>query len=202
MERFDVAHQIGLVPLAGVLLWSAILHMVGSTRVVPKPAIILAFAFAVSYPADTAHRMIGGTFEHWFFFLPVQLWLIFIVFAKSPLNRIFSAVAVVMLTSISMAWSWPGPDLLVTVVGSIVVVVVVGMAKSWMIVPVYISFGAGSIAYVRMALNEIGTESFLFFWEMYQWCRAASAVAFVAIISAGTIALPLILAVQKWRASR
>ena len=64
---FEIAHQIGLIPILGMLVLG---------RKLPRVYWLVALGLFVSWFADSAMHYIGGTWGAWYLFLPLQVWLI------------------------------------------------------------------------------------------------------------------------------
>jgi hypothetical protein len=164
---YEAAHQIGALPIVWVFLF----------RRKATPAMwFLALAFFVSWFADSAAHFIGGSWAGRFVWLPLQLWLASLAFTKERGRRILYAFGLVFLAFASASISWPGPDIFLTLLGSIGLL---WIARGKLALPVYIYFGAGSLAYLMM-VNNIGAD-FLRFWYLYQGCRLVAFAVFIGI---------------------
>lgn len=166
---FEVAHQIGLIPILGMLI-------VG--RQLPRVYWLVALGFFVSWFADSAMHFIGGTWGAWYLFLPVQIWLILAAFTDTALSQVYVALALICLTVASWNLSHPGPEQLVTIVGSIAILYVVRGPLVW---PLSIYFGAGTVARLFM-VSQVGGD-ILPGWYAYQTCRAVGIIFFIGIIA-------------------
>lgn len=164
---FEVAHQIGLLP---------ILAMMAMGRKLPRAYWLVALALFVSWFADSATHFIGGAWGAWYFFLPVQLWLVLAAFTDG--RRALWALALLGLTCLSWVWHSPGPDQLVTVIGSVAILYVVRGPLLW---PLSVYFGAGTVAYLVMT-SQTGAD-ILPAWYAYQACRALGIIFFIGIIA-------------------
>ena len=126
-------------------------------------------------------HFIGGTWNHSYFFLPIQVYLILLAFVRSTANRLFLAGALVLMVPASMALSWPGPDYLITIMGSLAIL---SVARGRLAIPLHLYFGYGTVAYVWLASEVAGGTDILPAWYTYQACRALAFVLFVAVIVA------------------
>jgi hypothetical protein len=163
----EVAHQIGLIPILGMMLMG---------RKLPRVYWLVALGLSVSWFADSAQHFIGGTWGAWYVFLPLQVWLVLIAFRSDLV--IPAALVLIGLTMLSWGWSHPGPDQLVTVVGSVAVFFVARGSLYW---PLSIYFGAGTVAYLFMT-SQVGGD-ILPAWYVYQSCRALGILIFIGIIA-------------------
>jgi hypothetical protein len=166
---FEVAHQIGVIPVLGMLIFG---------RKLPRVYWLVALAFFVSWFADSAMHFIGGTWEAWYFFLPVQVWLMVVAFTDNAVHWLMGAVALLLLLVASWTWHAPAPDQLVTVIGSVAILYMAGGRLAW---PLYVYFGAGTAAYLVM-VSQVGSN-FMPWWYCYQGCRALSYILFIGIIA-------------------
>lgn len=182
----EVAHQLGYLPLLWVVLVVLVSARWLSAEKVAPAAWLVAVAFFVSYPWDSVvHALpIEDQFKPSYFFLPIQIWLVLTAFVKGPTDRFFSAGALVLLAFASAAFSWPGPDFLLTLVGS---AAILSVARGWLALPLWVYFFLGTLAYFGFAFGANFTAAL----NAYQACRALAFVCFI-----GIIAPPLI---RKWR---
>jgi hypothetical protein len=156
-------HLSALVPSVFLLSWG---------RGVPRAWWLVGIAFGVSYVGDSVSRALGSTWgaEHWWLF--VQLALV-LVAVKPDLLLLWA----LMLTAMaSWLMSAPGPDWLLTLVGSLLVLL---YAQGRIAVPLWIYFGAGSIAYSGMLATM---SNVLPAWYLYQGCRLTAFGAFVFML--------------------
>ncbi len=164
---FELAHQIGLLPILGMLI-------VG--RQLPRAYWLVALAIFVSWFADSVTHFSGGTWEAWYLFLPIQIWLILVAFKES--HRIALGLALLILTVVSWNLTHPGPEQLVTILGSIAILSVVRAPFIW---PLGVYFGAGTVARLFM-VSQVGADIFPA-WCVYQACRALGIILFIWIIA-------------------
>ena len=164
---FEVAHQIGLIPILG---------MMAMGRKLPRLYWLIALGFFVSWFADSVIHFSGGSPGAWYLFLPVQIWLIWIALTDS--HRILAAVVLIVLTMISWNLTHPGPEQLVTIVGSIAILCVVRGPLVW---PLGLYFGAGTVARLFM-VSQVGSDIFPA-WCAYQGSRALGVILFIGIIA-------------------
>lgn len=166
---FEVAHQIGLLPILGMMAFG---------RNLPRVYWLVALGLFVSWFADSATHFIGGTWGAWYFFLPVQVWLVLAAFTDTARGQVYLALALVALTVASWNLNHPGPDQLVTTVGSIAIFFVARGPLYWSL---SIYFGAGTVAYLFMT-SQVGSD-ILPAWYAYQICRALGILVFIGIIA-------------------
>lgn len=170
---FEIAHQIGLIP---------ILIMMVAGRKLPRAYWLVAVAFFISWLGDSAMHFSGGTWQIWYIGIPLQVWIVLAAFTRDRANLLLAAVALMMMVPSSWMLSAPGPDMLVTAAGSIAILL---LAHGWLKVPVYLYFGAGTVAYLVMASMASGSGTdFMPAWYCYQGCRAISMLAFATVIIA------------------
>jgi hypothetical protein len=164
MNRFEVAHQVGLVPaLATLAHWQR----------TPFAYRLVALAFGMSWVGDSAARLLGGAWSASYWWLPIQFALVLV--AVKPDLLVLWALALAAIASWLM--SAPGPDWFLTLVGSCLVLT---FARGRIALPLWIYFGAGSVAYSWMlATMESGI---LPAWYLYQWCRLTAFGAFVFML--------------------
>lgn len=172
---FELAHQMDLLPMLAVL----VLHRRG--REVPAVAWLLGFAWLASWAGSSLQHFAGGEWWTSYLWLPVHFALV--LAAVAPSWPVEVAVGCLVVAMLSAHVSAPGPDVLLTVSGSILVLV---LARGWVRVPLLLYFGLGTVCYLLMA-QRIG-ESIMPSWAAYQVARASAYVAFV-----------LLLVVPRWR---
>jgi hypothetical protein len=158
-------HLLPLVPAVFLLSWG---------RGVPRAWWLVGIAFAVSYVVDSVVGALGGRWDlgdQWW--LSVQLALV-LVAVKPDLLLLWA----LMLTAMaSWLMSAPGPDWLLTLVGSLLVLF---HARGRIAVPLWIYFGAGSLAYSGMLATMASNIDPA--WYLYQGCRLAAFGAFVFML--------------------
>lgn len=165
---FEVAHQIGLLPILGMLA-------VG--RRLSRMYWLVALGLFISWFADSAMHFIGGTWGAWYFFLPLQIWLILVAFIES--HRVSAGLALVILAVVSWNLTYPAPEQLVSIVGSVAILSVIRGPLAW---PLGIYFLAGTAARLVM-VSQFEADIFPA-WCAYQACRALAIVFFIGIIAA------------------
>ena len=163
---FEVAHQRGLLPIVGMLVMG---------RKLSRTYWLVACGLGVSWFADSVMHFTGGGWGAWYLFLPMQIWLVLAAF--NPGRLTLWALALLVLASVSWALRGPGPDQIVTAVGSVAILYV---ARGRMVWPLYIYFGAGTVAYLFMTTQVAG--NILPAWCAYQACRALGIIFFIGII--------------------
>ena len=164
---FEVSHQIGLIPILGMMVMG---------RKLPRVYWLVALGLFVSWFGDSAQHFIGGSWGAWYLFLPIQLWIIWVALTDS--HKALAALTLVVLALISWNLSHPGPDQLMTAIGSVAILCVVRGPLVW---PLSIYFGAGTVARFYM-VSQVGADIFPA-WCMYQICRALGILFFIGIIA-------------------
>jgi hypothetical protein len=164
---FELAHQLGLVPLIAMLL-------IG--RGLPRAYWLVALAFAVSWVADSIAAMTGGRWDAMYFWLPAQFALVFAAVAPTGWLLLWLwALALVMSASLFM--SAPDPDWFVTLAGSMAVLM---LARGPLALPLAAYFGAGTLGYFWMlATLESGVMPA---WYAYQACRLIACSVFIGVV--------------------
>ena len=152
--------------------------MVAFGRKLPRVYWLVSLGLFVSWFADSATHFIGGTWGAWYFFLPLQLWLIVIAFMDKLRPQVVVALSLVALTIGSWHLSYPGPDEIVTAAGSAAILFVARGPLCW---PLGIYFGAGTVAYLFMT-SQVGGD-ILPAWYGYQICRVLGVLLFIGIIT-------------------
>lgn len=168
---FEVLHQAALVPLLAVLLLRP-----------PGPEYLLVGAgLAVSWVGDSLAHFAGGSFVPSYFWLPVQIALVLAAFPPEGGDRttwgVVVGIAAVVLALASARLTAPGPDLLVTIGGSLAILV---LAKGGLRVPLYLYFGLGTVCYVLMVERVRGDA--IPAWALYQVARVLAFVAFLWLV--------------------
>ena len=170
MDEFEVAHQIGLLP---------ILFLVAFGRNLPARYWLIGIGWSVSWLGDSIAHFTGGSWWAWYCLLPVQIWFMLAAFVALPPNRMLSAVALALLVPVSMALDAPGPEILISFFGSIAILWV---ARGPLAIPLYIYFGLGTIAYVCMIIAFQEGGDYLTPWRYYRGCRLLAFIVFIGII--------------------
>ena len=165
---FEAAHQIGLIPIVGMML-------VGHR--LPRAYWYLALGFFVSWFADSATHFLGGSWYVDYYWVPLQCWLVLLAFITDPAGRLASLVSLIFLSAIAHELHGAGPDLLLRFGGSIAIL---WFARGRLAPPLYIYFGLGTLAYLVMILHY---DNIFPAWVVYQGCRLAAYVAFLWIIA-------------------
>ena len=162
----ELTHQVGLVPGAAVILR-------GPKRI-PGSYLLLALAFACSWVGDSAARMAGGSWAAFYWWVPAQM--VLALFAVETDRRRWMAIPILVgLIPLSVLLTYPGPEVLIMVLGSGCLILVAREPFWWSI---FLYFGVGSAIYIQMVM---GSE-FLTFWYGYQAARAGGILIFVALV--------------------
>lgn len=157
-------HLSPLVPTVFLLSWG---------RSVPRAWWLVGFAFAVSYVVDSVVGALGGRWnvgDQWWLFIQLAL----VVVAVKP--DILLLWALLLTAMASSLFGGGQPDWLLTLVGSCLVLF---YARGRIAVPLWLYFGAGSVAYSWMLATM---EDILPAWYTYQACRVAAFGAFVFLL--------------------
>lgn len=165
---YEVAHQVGLIPIVAMLILG---------RGLPVSYWTLAFAFAMSWLGDSIARGFGGSWVAVYWWLPAQFALVLLALLPPTKLRLWM-LALLAAALASAVVSWPRPDWLLTLVGS---AFVLWHARGDCAVPLWIYFGAGTVAYMGMIVT-LGTDRFMPAWYAYQACRLVAACSFVGIV--------------------
>lgn len=139
---------------------------------------LVGLAFAVSWAGDSFAYLLGGSWVASYFWLPVQVALVLVAFQDDPLYKPMIVMGVALLAVSSAQISAPGPEWLMTLVGSIAVMAVAKGVLAW---PMMVYFGIGSIAYLVM-IARIGTEGFHASWLWYQGSREMAFALFIVLM--------------------
>lgn len=167
---FEIAHQIGLVPVVALVLWG---------RQLPAKWWLFGLALGVSWVADSAQAYAGGVWGTWYVFLPVQLALAFAAYTDSAAERVAGAAFVGVLAASSAWLTYPGLDWLGTAVGS-VLILFYALERGPLWVPGFVYFGLGTLAYLGIALRD--DANFMPWWYAYQACRLVAIVWFCSLV--------------------
>lgn len=168
----EVAHQLALVPLAAVVL---------ARHRLPREYWLVGLAFLASWLGDMLASLYGGSWLVSYLWLPAQVALVLMVVLPTALSRLLSPPLMALLAGVSWLISAPGPDVLVTVVGS---TVILRYAQGRLARPLQVYFGAGTVAYLIMA-TLIASPHFMLAWYVYQTCRLTAFVLFtLAVVQA------------------
>lgn len=165
----EAIHLSALAPLIAVLLFGRHLGVAWW---------MVALAFSISWIGDSMAHFTNGSWTCAYLWMPVQFALVILAFVDNPLHRMVVLTGLLLLTVTSAQISLPGPDWLLTLVGSIVVLAVAEKVLAW---PLMVYFGIGSIAYLVM-IARISTEGFATAWWWYQGSREMAIALFVALL--------------------
>jgi hypothetical protein len=166
---------LSLIPAAlGLLIWRF-------RSILPDGAVWLGAALAVSTLGDLWATAAGGEWYPSYVWLPVQLGL-----AIRAVTTGREWVSYVLVLFALGAWNVvdsTGPDMLVTGVGSIVVVTVALVTAHRLTLPILLYFGAGSFGYLCM-VTALGSPAFMSWWWFYQACRVFGWLAMAEVVRA------------------
>ena len=137
----------------------------------------LAAAFLLSLVGDSASHHFAGAWWPSFVWLPAQMTLALWAYVTDHWHRIFAGGMLVILSAASWTASYGKPDLIVTMVGSLAIVLV---ARGPTRAAAWAYFGFGSLFYVLM-VAKIGHElpDYMRPWKLYQTCRIVAYAAFI-----------------------
>ena len=156
---------IPLLPVLALLPW----HRRASTA-----SLWLVAAFCASWVGDTAAYLLGGSWAAVYVWLPCQLGLAAFAVLSDGTRRLLALFMLGGFTAASVMATYPGPEIILTAVGSAALVTLVRGPLEY---PIRLYFGAGSLCYL-LWLNEWAIG----WWWAYQLCRLASMVALVLVI--------------------
>jgi hypothetical protein len=182
----EVAHHIALIP--GLCALAVIVIVVREGREVATlpPLFWASFGLFISWWGDWVAGGLSGSVKPSYIWLPIQIWVVLQALIRTPLNRVMSGFALLILAATSWNLTGPGPDILMTFFGTLAITrIVTGKLTA----PLFIYFGLGSPAYFLMMYTE--TPGACFF---YDCCRL---MAYILLI--GIVAPPLI---QRRRADQ
>lgn len=137
---------------------------------------LLALAFAASWAGDWLNVLVGGSFQAFYVWVPVQIALAFLAVEQDYDRRVACACALLVLVPASVVLSYPAPEVLVMAVGSAAVVLLVKGELRW---PVYLYFGVSSFFHLVMVAGA---------WEYigaYHVSRLGAFAVFVALAVRG-----------------
>ena len=158
----QISHWSALVPLA----WLVWLGHRG--KAVPRAYWLIAAGFGVSFVWDIATLLTRGSWAWSHIFAPAQLGL----FALAC-GSVFVPILLVALASVPFGLE--RPEVLVTALGSTIVVYLTHQKIYGLSLALYC--GVGTIFYLLMS-TELSTGRFMWFWYPYQGCRLSAFGAF------------------------
>lgn len=151
----EVAHYSALVPLLALLLFK---------RDAPATYWLVALGFSVSWFADSAADLLGGSMVVTRYYPAVQLGLFGMAFRAYWLPLAVVGLALIVPTPAS------GPEFIVTAFGSVAVLwLAVSHDLRWSMLAYC---GAASAFYIAFA-TEVATGKFMMLWYPYQVSRLA-----------------------------
>ena len=165
----EAAHQASLIPLLPLLL----VFMWGG-KILPAH-LLVAIAFFMSWIGDSFAFFFNGMWDASYFWLPVQMGLMLLAM---KLHRVLVLWAIAFATLLSFSVSFPGPELVITLLGSAGVLYLV---RGPLTLPGYLYFGGGTVMYLAM-VGRIGSEHFMGAWYGYQAFRLSAFVAFAVVV--------------------
>lgn len=158
----QIAHWSALVPLA----WLVWLGHRGKT--VPIAYWLIAAGFGISFVADLVTLWTTWNWAVGHFYRPVQLGLFILA-----TGAVFPAILLVAISSVPFGLE--RPEVLVTALGSTIVVYLTHQKLYGLSLALYC--GVGTIFYLLMS-TELSTGRFMWFWYPYQGCRLSAFGAF------------------------
>lgn len=135
----------------------------------------LAAAFGVSWVGDSLAWLLGGSWAAVYVWFPAQLALAFLATVEEGVERLGGLFVVGVLAVLSVAWSYPGPEVLSVTVGSAALLL---LARGPVRGPVRVYFGVGTVCYLAWVLDGWA----LGWWWAYQGCRLAACAWLAAIV--------------------
>jgi len=160
----ELAHQSALVPLAVALVF---------WRRLPRAWRFLAVAWTLSWVGDSMAYSVGDPWRPSYLWLPAQIAIVLVAFLSDRMARFVAVAGVALLAVTSVQATWPGPEWITTLAGSLAILAVVDGVLSW---PVIIYFGLGSLAYL---LWLTGADEMFY---VYQVCRVVAYALYVGIL--------------------
>ena len=168
---YEALHLAALAPLAVLL----VLH----DRSLLDRYGLVAAAFSVSWFADSLTSVTGyNGFGFDYVWIPAQILLVLYSLTDDPTYRWLLPWGAAMTAATSLAFSFPGPEVWMTVSGS---VAILWLAQGRITATLYLYFGLGTVAYLLM-LTQIGNPGFDAAWYAYQFCRVAAFAAFITSV--------------------
>ena len=165
-----ILHGMTFIPLIAVVFcW----------KTLPREFRLIAAAFAVSWLGDVMAWTWGGSWAWAYLWSPVQLGAVLCAYLPTAMDRVSALAALVMLSGVSFIASGGGPDILLTVGGSAIILMVASGALAW---PLRIYFGLGTLFYVPMTLSVPHSPMFWDAWHGYQFFRALAYGVFVVSV--------------------
>ena len=160
----EALHLAALLPALALILR-------GPTRV-PSAWLLLAMAFSASWVGDSLSWAFSGSWAPCYAWVPAQIGLVLLAVTK----RSFPALGMVFVLSVlSVALTFPGPEILTTAVGSAAVCALVREPLRW---PVWLYFGAGTACYLML----VATGFDMAYWYGYQAARLGAFAVFIALL--------------------
>lgn len=179
----EALHYAAALPLLAALLWRPRL---------PAAPLLVAAGFGVSVLGDLVAELVGGSFAASYFWLPVQMGLVLAAFPPDNRLRVLWASVVFVAAGGLAAASWrltaPGPDVLVSLAGSVAIVAAV---RGPLRLSAYLYFGVVTVCYL-LFVQRIG-DGWERAWALYQAARVGAFLAFVG-------ALPAVNRERQWPA--
>lgn len=138
---------------------------------------LFAGAMAVSFVGETL-SMSGLEWNWWpsYFWLPVQLLLALTIVADRRALR-GTALVLVTLLIYDVAVSAPRPDVLLTAVGSVVLLYVLTLVRHPLTIPLALYFGAGTACYILWVADRT-----IPWWWAYQTVRVLAWASYLLIL--------------------
>lgn len=160
---FEVAHWSGVFPLAVLVALQA------TGRRTPAPYWWAASAFAVSVPADSIMKLVGGTFDVTFYYVPLQVGLVIAAFQSGVIDRA-GTLALLAIAGWVSAQVTTQPAEWMVLLGGSVTICAAAFHRDLLRGPLWLYFGLGTLAYLWM-IPTIGTQAIYPRWLTYQGCR-------------------------------
>ena len=151
-----------------------------SGRAVRHEYMLLSVALSMSWVGDSVQHYIGGSFAAGSFWLPFQIGIAWFALLGRGL-RTLALWGVAGLTALSFSVSFPSPDWVLTLGGSIGLLLAANH-RGKIALPVFIYFGLGSCFYLMLVMR-IGVIGMALPWYAYQGCRLAAIVTLIVLMA-------------------
>ncbi len=151
----ELLHQAALIPALAVVVF----------RPRDAGALLIALAFLTSWVGDAIAWGLGGAWAGFYAWVPVQVAFALAAVLKAQ-DRVLAIVGLVVVSLYSIVLSFPGPEVMVIALGSVVIVWNMPHRFRW---PLGLYFGCGTAFYLAMLAGD-----FMTFWYPYQVCRLAA----------------------------
>lgn len=157
------------------LQWAAVVPLLVALLLgVRGPVLLVALGFAVSAIGDAMSGALGNVWWVSYLWLPLQFSCILWALIPDRTERNRALAALLGLAFVASVIFNPGPEYVVSVLGSMLVLWTV---RGWLAVPIYVYFGFGTLAYLWMVLRLTQGGDYMTAWWTYQTCRMVGLAA-------------------------